>query len=89
MRPEEARALGAQADEVGAGAILDADLLRIDADLRAAGRHASLSLRSRTQPTRWFAIGLRAQVVDGWRERIDDTPAEGDLAQEGPRATPR
>ena len=83
MRPEEARALGGQPDEVGAGAILDADLLRIDADLRAAGRHASLSLRSRTQPTRWFAIGLRSRLLDGWRDRANDGPVEDHLAGRG------
>lgn len=80
MRPEEARALADQRDEVSAGAILDAALLRIDADLRAAGRHASVSLRSRTQPTRWFAIGLRARLLEGWHGRIEGEAAEGDVA---------
>lgn len=62
------------------GALIDADLVRIDADLRAAGRQAELSLRGRTQPTRWFAIGLRTRLADGLRE-----PSDGEV---GP-ATPR
>lgn len=81
MRPDEPPVRGGGVAEAGVGAILDADLLRIDADLRAAGRQAERALRGRTQPTRWFAIGLRSRVVRGWGE-----PApEG----EGAFATPR
>lgn len=46
-----------------AAAILDADLLRIDAALKAAGRQAGLMLRGRTQPTRWYEMGLRDRLV--------------------------
>lgn len=43
--------------------ILDADLVSVDAELRAAGRQAERMLRSRTQPTRWFSIGLRDRLL--------------------------
>jgi hypothetical protein len=69
--PDEALARVAPADELPVGAILDADLVRIDADLRAAGRQAELSLRSRTQPTRWFTITLRTRLADRLREHVD------------------
>jgi hypothetical protein len=80
MPPDEALARVAPADEPRVGAILDADLVRIDADLRAAGRQAELSLRGRTQPTRWFMLGLRGSVLERLRE-----PAQPEA---GP-ATPR
>ena len=72
MPPDEALARVGPAEEQRVGAILDADLVRIDADLRAAGRQAELSLRSRTQPTRWFAIGLRTRLTARLRGVADD-----------------
>jgi hypothetical protein len=80
MRPDGAGARVATVDEPGVGAILDADLIRIDADLRAAGRQAELSLRGRTQPTRWFAIGLRSRLLDR-----RPGPADGEAGPPTPR----
>jgi hypothetical protein len=77
MQPDDAPMRSRPADEVRVGALLDADLVRIDGDLRAAGRQAELSLRGRTQPTRWFAMGLRARLLGRLREptRAGETPA--------------
>jgi RNA polymerase sigma factor (sigma-70 family) len=45
------------------GSIIDADLLRLDTELRAAGRQAARTMHGRTQPTRWFSQELRARLL--------------------------
>lgn len=49
--------------EPAPGTIMDADLVRLDADLRAAGRQAERTMRGRTQPTRWYSMELRARLL--------------------------
>lgn len=61
MRPDDPR--GTPDDANGSTApMLDADLARVDEGLRAAGRQATLALRTRTQPTRWYSIELRSRL---------------------------
>jgi len=58
------RVVGALPDEAEAsGTIIDADLLRLDGELRAAGRQAARTMHGRTQPTRWFSQELRARLL--------------------------
>lgn len=45
------------------GALIDADVVHLEAALRAAGQQAALMLRGRTQPTRWFSIELRSRLI--------------------------
>ena len=54
--------------ESAPGTIVDADLVRLDADLRAAGRQAERTMRGRTQPTRWYSIELRER----WLHQFED-----------------
>ena len=61
MRPDEPPR-AANDTEGSLSPVLDADLARLDDDLRAAGRQASLALRGRTQPTRWYSIELRSRL---------------------------
>lgn len=70
MRPDEP-ASAAGAPDASPAPMLDADLSRVDGDLRAAGRQAALALRGRTQPTRWYTIELRSRLVEGFREPAD------------------
>jgi RNA polymerase sigma factor (sigma-70 family) len=64
-RPEaRLHLVGAEPDPIEAtGAIIDADLVRLDVELRAAGRQAERALHGRTQPTRWFSQELRARLL--------------------------
>lgn len=71
MRPDDSRWTGDQANEAAAP-MLDADLVGIDEGLRAAGRQATLALRTRTQPTRWYSIELRSRL----RERLSPRALE-------------
>lgn len=45
------------------GVLIDADLVPLEAALRAAGQQAALMLRGRTQPTHWFSIELRSRLI--------------------------
>jgi len=47
---------------------LDARLESLDAELEAAGIQARRSLQGRTQPTRFFSIGLRERLLAGDRK---------------------
>ena len=70
--PEEPRlrVVGALADEPESapGTVVDADLVRLDAELRAAGRQAERTMRGRTQPTRWYTLDLRERLL----RQLDD-----------------
>jgi hypothetical protein len=67
MRTEAARKPAASsrtaATMVMPGALMDIDLVDLEAALRVAGHQAALTLRGRTQPTRWFSIELRSGLV--------------------------
>ena len=46
-----------------ADTLLDVDLVALDSELEAAGVQARRALQGRTQPTRYFSIELRAQLL--------------------------
>jgi hypothetical protein len=53
-------------EDAATGGPMDTDLEALDAELVRAGERARAAYRGRTEPTRYFAAGLRARLVSAF-----------------------
>ena len=63
MRPEDV-AVSTRAGDPSVAVPIDVELEALDAELEAAGDHARRMLNGQRQPTRYFSLELRRELLD-------------------------